>query len=127
MASCCSFANSLWLGKFLSSDAASHSEDKMPHCTVHIVWVLTSDNGVQAWALAGIGVFGVLTALNCFWLYKLVQLALKLSPQPTAVADASQRTCTTAAAVELTAASGEAAVSVLSSSGSVSSSRVKAA
>ena len=61
-------------------------------------------------------VYGVLTALNCVWLYKLLQLALELSPAETATKDATRPLCSTAAAVELTAASGEAAVTVLSSS-----------
>lgn len=61
-------------------------------------------------------VYGVLTALNCFWLYKLLQLALELTPEETATKGATQPLCSTAAAVELTAASGEAAVTVPSRS-----------
>ena len=34
---------------------------------------------LQAWALAGIAVYGVLTALNLFWFCKLVRLALQAS------------------------------------------------
>ena len=77
--------------------------------------------------MAGVAVFGVLTALNCFWLYKLLQLALRLSPAQAGIADASQSVCSPAATVELTAASGEAAVTLLSSSGTkLPSGRAKA-
>lgn len=79
----------------------------------------------QGWAVAGIGVYGVLTLLNCFWLYKLIQLAMALSPAPTVKTDAKQPVCSAAAAVELTAASGEAAVTVPSSSCRSDSSKAK--
>ncbi|KAL3163418.1 hypothetical protein ABBQ32_009797 [Trebouxia sp. C0010 RCD-2024] len=63
-----------------------------------------------AWALAGIAVYGVLTALNLFWFCKLVQLALQArgTRQP-GKALAVQPSSKPAAVSDMTAVSAHAA------------------
>ena len=68
---------------------------------------------MQAWALAGISVYGVLTALNLFWFYKLMQLALqaKVTKQPAKALAAVQPSSKQAAVTSITAVSAQAALS----------------
>ena len=68
-------------------------------------------SSLQAWALGGVAVYGVLTALNLFWFYKLMLLALNAGTkqQPSKPISKLQPSSTTAAAADITAASGQAA------------------
>ena len=68
---------------------------------------------LQAWALVGIAVYGVLTALNLFWFYKLMQLALqaKATKQPGKALAAVQLSPKEAAVTGITAVSAHAALS----------------
>lgn len=66
---------------------------------------------LQAWALAGIAVYGVLTALNFFWFCKLMQLALKAraTKQPSKALAAVQPSSKPASVSGITAVSAQAA------------------
>ena len=77
--------------------------------------IVTSTSCVysQAWALAGVAVYGVLSALNLFWFYKLMQLALQAGPKKASVkaVAAVQASPSVAAATDITAAAGHTALS----------------
>ena len=85
-------------------------------------------NVLQAWALGGVTVYGVLSGLNLFWFYKLMLMALAAnSPKPRGKATPAVQPSPTAAAVtDITAAAGDVASAAAATASDITAAAGKA-